>query len=51
MYLTYIHTVVVQAARVQISCIPGMITTRFFSCSSLPDRSMEYGICPISILE
>lgn len=30
MYLTYIHTIVVQAARVQISCIPGMIITRFF---------------------
>lgn len=29
MYLTYIHTIVVQAARVQISCIPGMIITRF----------------------
>lgn len=34
MYLTYIHTIVVQAARVQISCIPGMIITRFFSRSS-----------------
>lgn len=30
MYLTYIHTIVAQAARVQISCIPGMIITRFF---------------------
>lgn len=40
MYLTYIHTIVVQAARVQISCIPGMIITRFFRAVLLPDRSM-----------
>lgn len=45
----YIHTIVVQAARVQISCIPGMIITRFFR-AVLSARSF-YGVWDLSDLK